>query len=188
MPTSSPSEDKPRAPRANANQKPGGYAVMSKSPVAFMDNLDIGKLHVPASQRVGRQAIAAYSDQDGVDADGIETDGSNGVDTIKVLMATDSFVMFEAARPKGALDEAHIHPDHHAVVFLKKGRVRMMIDHKWYTIEEGDSYFHPLGVVHQHEPLVDCIRVETKIFPNGGAIEAWNKLLGDSPASGLIKG
>ncbi len=176
------SEDKPRISGAGLA---GGLAIMSQSPVAFMDPQDIGQLHVPASIRIGRQAIAAYSEKDGVDEGGVEVDGANGVDTIKVLMATDYFLMFEAARPKGALDTAHIHPDHHAVAYLKKGRVRMMIDNNWYTIEEGDSYVHPLGVIHQHEPLEDCIRIETKIFPNGGAIEEWNRLVGSSPTSGL---
>jgi quercetin dioxygenase-like cupin family protein len=178
------SEDKPRISRSSDLLK-ASLAIMSQYPVAFMDHQDIGKVHVPASRRIGRQAIAAYSEKDGVDSSGVEVDGNNGIDKIKVLMATDLFVMFEAARPKGALDTAHIHPDHHAVAFLKKGRVRMMIDHQWYTIEEGDSYFHPLGVIHQHEPLEDCIRIETKIYPNGGAIEEWNRLVGSSPASGL---
>lgn len=181
MATSMKSENKPRKPRVI---KPSGLlAKMPDGPVAFMDPLDLGKLHVPASERIGRRAIPAYSADDGVDAGVVDVDG---VDTIKVLMATDYFIMFEAARAKGALDTAHIHPDHHAVVFLKKGRVRMMIDNQWYIVEEGDAYYHPLGVIHQHEPLVDCIRVETKIYPNGGAIAAWNNLVGGSPASGLI--
>jgi mannose-6-phosphate isomerase-like protein (cupin superfamily) len=179
--TSSKLENTPRKPRVTKPQNPK-LAAMPVGLVAFMDPLDLGKLHVPASKRVGRRAIPDYSVADGVDAGVVDVDG---VDTIKVLMATDFFIMFEAARSKGAIDTAHVHPDHHAVVYLKKGRVRLMVNNEWYTIEEGDSYYHPLGIIHQHEPLVDCIRVETKIYPNGGAIKAWNSLVGGSPASGL---
>ena len=34
------------------------------------------------------------------------------------------------------------------------------------------------GIVHKHEAIEDSVRIETKIFPNGGAIAAWNKLVG----------
>ena len=32
-----------------------------------------------------------------------------------------------------------------------EGRVKMKIGSETYTIEEGDTYFHPLRVLHQHE-------------------------------------
>jgi len=173
------SETTLRKPRRAA---PVLSSALASVPVAFMDMLDVGKVHVPGSKREGRKVIAAYSEADGVDPGTVDTDG---VDTVKVIMATDMFIMFEAARPKGALDTAHVHPDHHAVAYQKQGRVRMMIGKDWYTIEAGDSYLHPLGVVHQHEPIEDSIRIELKIYPNGGAIAAWNKLVGGSPSSGL---
>lgn len=180
-------ENTPRKPRFTEARAAGAAAMPLKFPmpsglVAFMDRLDVGKLYVPSSKRKGRLAIPAYSEDDGVDAGIVDPDG---VDSIKVLMATDYFITFESARKKGAMDTAHIHPDHHAIVFMKKGRARYLIGDEWYTLEEGDACYHPLGMIHQHEPLVDCIRVETKIYPNGGAISAWNKLVGGSPASGL---
>lgn len=140
----------------------------SIQPVAFMDDRDIGKLVVPGSQREGLKLQPNYA---------IEEDG---VDTVKVLMATDNLICFEAFRPKGAIDTAHRHPDHHSMVYQKQGRVRMRIGEENYIVEAGDTYLHPLGVLHQHEALEDSVRIETKIFPAGGAIEAWNKLVGGS--------
>jgi len=135
-------------------------------PVAFMHPDDIGKLVVPGSQRTGAKLQPNYSTKE------------DGVDTVKVLMATDTIIAFEAFRPKGAIDTAHQHPDHHSVVYQKQGRTRMRIGDEAFVIEAGDTYFHPLGVVHQHEALEDSIRIETKIYPAGGAIVAWNKLVG----------
>ena len=97
-----------------------------------------------------------------------------------MTMATDTIVTFESFRPKGAIDTAHQHPDHHSVVYQKQGRVRMRIGEATFIVEPGDSYLHPMGVVHQHEALEDSVRIETKIFPGGGAIAAWNKLVGDA--------
>lgn len=135
-------------------------------PVAFMHPDDIGKLVVPGSRRAGAKLQPNYSTEE------------DGVDTVKVLMATDTIIAFEAFRPKGAIDTAHQHPDHHSVVYQKQGRTRMWIGDEAFVIEAGDTYFHPLGVVHQHEALEDSIRIETKIYPAGGAIVAWNKLVG----------
>lgn len=135
-------------------------------PVAFMHVDDIGKLVVPASKRQGARLKPNYATRE------------DGVDTVKVLMATDTMIAFEAFRPKGAIDTAHQHPDHHSMVYQKQGRVRMRIGDETFIVEAGDSYFHPLGVVHQHEALEDSIRIETKIYPKGGAIQSWNRLVG----------
>lgn len=137
-------------------------------PVAFMHPDDIGKLFVPGSKRTGAQLQPNYSTQE------------DGVDSVKVLMATDMIITFESFRPKGAIDTAHQHADHHSVVYQKQGRTRMRIGDETFIVEAGDSYFHPLGIVHQHEALEDTIRIETKIYPDGGAVAAWNKLVGAS--------
>jgi len=140
-----------------------------KGPVSFMHPDDVGALVVHGSRRRGRKLTPNYALRE------------DGVDTVKVLMATDTIIMFESFRPKGALDTAHQHPDHHSVVYQKQGRTRMRIGDKIHIIEAGDSYLHPMGVVHQHEALEDSVRIETKIFPRGGAIAAWNKLVGGKP-------
>lgn len=136
-----------------------------KGPVAFMHRADIGKLVARGSKRAGRKLRPNYAVRE------------DGVDTVKVLMATDTIVSFEAFRPKGAIDTAHQHPDHHSVVYQKQGRVRMHIGDKTFVVEAGDSYIHPMGVVHQHEALEDSVRIETKIYPRGGAVASWNKLV-----------
>ena len=104
--------------------------------------------------------------------------GEIGVDNVKVLMATENLIKFESFRAKGAIDVAHSHPDHHSVAYQKQGRVKMQIGKETFIIEAGDTYFHPMGIVHKHEALEDSVRIETKIFPKGGAIAAWNKLVG----------
>lgn len=139
-----------------------------RGPVAFMHGDDIGQLVSRGSRRAGRKLKPNYAVRE------------DGVDTVKVLMATDTVISFEAFRPKGALDTAHQHPDHHSVVYQKQGRVRMRIGGKSFVVEAGDSYIHPMGVVHQHEALEDSVRIETKIYPKGGAVASWNRLVGGS--------
>jgi quercetin dioxygenase-like cupin family protein len=145
-------------------------AVVSavKGPVAFMHREDIGKLVARGSKRAGRRLKPNYAVRE------------DGVDTVKVLMATDSVISFEAFRPKGAVDTAHQHADHHSVVYQKQGRVRMRIGEQTFIVKAGDSYIHPMGVVHQHEALEDSVRIETKIYPGGGAVASWNTLVGKS--------
>lgn len=134
--------------------------------ICFMHPDDVGHLHVRGSIRIGETIKPNYAQS------------QDGVDTLKVLMATDNLIMFEAFRPKGAIDTAHMHPDHHSLVYQKKGRVKMRIGKDIYIIEEGDSYYHPIGMVHQHEALEDSIRIETKIYPDGNAAKSWNTLVG----------
>ncbi len=156
------------ARRSVKSRRSNRLAVVSaiKGPVAFMHGADIGKLVARGSKRAGRKLKPNYAVHE------------DGVDTVKVLMATDSLISFEAFRPKGAVDTAHQHPDHHSVVYQKQGRVRMRIGAKTFIVEAGDSYIHPMGVVHQHEALEDSVRIETKIYPNGGAVASWNRLVG----------
>jgi mannose-6-phosphate isomerase-like protein (cupin superfamily) len=151
-------------------RKDGRLAVVSavKGPVAFMHREDIGKLVARGSKRAGRKLKPNYAVRE------------DGVDTVKVLMATDTVISFEAFRPKGAADTAHQHPDHHSVVYQKQGRVRMRIGDRSFIVEAGDTYIHPMGVVHQHEALEDSVRIETKIYPGGGAVASWNRLVGGS--------
>jgi mannose-6-phosphate isomerase-like protein (cupin superfamily) len=155
------------ARKATRSRKQSRLAVVSavKGPVAFMHRDDIGKLVARGSKRAGCKLKPNYAVRE------------DGVDTVKVLMATDTLISFEAFRPKGAVDTAHQHPDHHSVVYQKQGRVRMRIGDKSFVIEAGDTYIHPMGVVHHHEALEDSVRIETKIYPEGGAVASWNRLV-----------
>ena len=128
---------------------------------------DIGKPVVHSSKISGYLSITPSYATDEID-----------VDNVKVLMATDNLISFESFRSKGAIDAAHSHPNHHSVAYQKQGRVKMQIGTLTFTVEEGDTYFHPMGVVRQHEALENSVRIETKIFPNGGAVAAWNELVG----------
>ena len=139
-----------------------------RGPIAFMHSADIGKLVTLGSKRAGCKLKPNYAVHE------------NGVDTVKVLMATDLVISFEAFRPKGAVDTAHQHPDHHSVVYQMQGRVRMRIGAETFIVNAGDSYIHPMGVVHQHEAMEDSVRIETKIYPGGGAVASWNRLVGKS--------
>lgn len=156
-----------KSDKSARTRKQGRLAVVTgvKRPVAFMHGDDIGKLVARGSKRAGRKLKPNYAVHE------------DGVDTVKVLMATDTVISFEASRPKGAVDTAHQHPDHHSVVYQKEGRVRMHIGDQTFIVEAGDSYIHPMGVVHHHEVLEDSIRVETKIYPEGGAVASWNRLV-----------
>ena len=134
--------------------------------VAVMHPDDCDQLFVPSSTRESMPLVPNYSLNE------------DGVDSVKVLMATPNLIVFEAFRPKGAVDRTHMHVDHHSVAYQKMGRVRMMIDSETYIVEAGDTYRHPMGVKHQHEALQDSIRIEFKFYPAGNAVESWNALVG----------
>jgi ferredoxin/quercetin dioxygenase-like cupin family protein len=148
----------------------GSRPIEVDGPVAYMHPDDLGRWHVPGSRRRPATIVPDYAA------------GQDGVDTIKVLFASDTHVMFESFRRKGTRDTAHIHPDHDALVYQKKGRVLMRVGAEVFVVEEGDTYFHPRGVLHQHEALEDSVRIETKHYPKGGAIAAWNALVAGSGA------
>jgi len=132
---------------------------------------DVRKLFVRSSKRERVTLVPEYSrDED-------------GVDSVKVLMATSHLIVFEASRPKGAIDRMHSHPDHESIGYQKQGRVRMQIGKETCIVEEGDSYRHPISVSHQHEVLEDSIRIEIKYYPEGNAIESWNALVGPASSS-----
>lgn len=142
----------------------GTTAIDLKTPVAVMHPDDVGRAVVPASTREFRRAGAVY-----------ENPPAN---LVKVILATNDFVMFEAFRAKGSVDVAHIHADHYSVVYLKKGRIRLRLGSEIHILEEGDTCYHAQGMLHQHEALEDSIRIETKVYIGGNAVEKWNKLMG----------
>lgn len=146
-------------------RRDGSAAIPITGPVAYMHPDDVGKWHVQGPKRSAMTIVPNYAQ------------GQDGVDTIKVLFASDNVIVFESFRQKGMRDTAHIHTDHYAIVYQKKGSVRMRVGPDVFVVEEGDTYYHPLGALHQHEALEDSVRIETKIYPKGGAIAAWNKLV-----------
>lgn len=150
---------------ARLTRRDGSPAIPELGNVAYMYPQDVGKLVVHGAQReLFPDVVSIYEDEP--------------VNSLKVLMATDDLIMFEAFRAKGSVDVAHVHADHYAIVYLKQGRVRMRIGHETFVMEAGDTCYHPRGMLHQHEALEDCIRVETKVYPAGGAVAGWNRLMG----------
>ncbi len=152
-------------------RRDGSVAVPVSGQVAYMHPDDVGKWHVSGPRRTAMTIVPNYAR------------GQDGVDTIKVLFASDNVIVFESFRQKGMRDTAHIHTDHYAIVYQKKGRVQMRVGPAVFVVEEGDTYYHPIGALHQHEALEDSIRIETKVYPKGGAIAAWNNLVagGEGP-------
>ena len=132
--------------------------------VAFMDSIDIGQLFVPGSKREMSALVPDYSQDE------------DGVDSVKVLMATPNLIMFEAFRPAGKIDRMHMHKDHHSVAYQKEGTVLMTIGSDTFEVAAGDTYHHPMGVKHRHKSLQDSVRIEIKYYPEGNAIESWNRL------------
>jgi ferredoxin/mannose-6-phosphate isomerase-like protein (cupin superfamily) len=157
-----------REPATPYRRRDGSMPIEARGPVAYMHPADVGRWHVPGSVRVPATLVPDYAD------------GREGVDTVKVLFASDTVIVFESFRRKGTRDTAHVHPDHDAIVYQKRGRVLMRIGPDVFVVEEGDTYFHPRGALHQHEALEDSVRIETKLYPGGGAIAAWNTLVAGS--------
>lgn len=165
----------PAAGRAVAHGRPeqatsyrrrdGSTPIEARGPVAYMHPEDVGRWHVPGSVRTPAMLVPDYAD------------GRDGVDTVKVLFASDTVIVFESFRRKGTRDTAHVHPDHDSIVYQKRGRVLMRVGPDVFVVEAGDTYFHPRGALHQHEALEDSVRIETKLYPGGGAIAAWNALV-----------
>ncbi|MEE2805244.1 MAG: cupin domain-containing protein [Pseudomonadota bacterium] len=137
-----------------------------KRAVAFMHPEDLEQLFVPSSSREFQALVPNYALDE------------EGVDRVKVLMATPNLIVFEAFRLSGAIDRLHMHADHHSIAYQKSGRVRMTIGSATYLVETGDTYQHPMGVSHRHEALENSVRIEIKFYPDGNAIQSWNTLTG----------
>jgi quercetin dioxygenase-like cupin family protein len=60
---------------------------------------------------------------------------------------------------KGAKIPGHRHP-HEQIGFLEKGRFRMIIGDKEYTLDEGDGYWIEPDVDHSVEVLEDAIAID----------------------------
>jgi mannose-6-phosphate isomerase-like protein (cupin superfamily) len=100
----------------------------------------------------------------------IEGHQEQGELSLKVLMATEDFVMLWAERGAGLIDPPHQHDDHESVAMLLKGRMRMHIGGEEFEVGPGDVWRHPPGVVHGSEALEPCIQIEIKSPPR----RTWN--------------
>jgi quercetin dioxygenase-like cupin family protein len=95
----------------------------------------------------------------------LEGAASAGEVTIKPLVVGDSMVMVEIFEAKGVRVPEHSHDDHESVVYLVKGRMRLVIDGQAFDAQAGDAWLHPQGVRHWSETLEECVAIEIKSPP-----------------------
>ncbi len=95
----------------------------------------------------------------------VEAGEIKGLVTVKTLMATSKMVMLESFREAGVTDPPHKHDDHETMCYLQSGRLRVFIGEASFDAEPGDSWFHPVGVMHYAHALEDSVQVEVKVPP-----------------------
>lgn len=81
---------------------------------------------------------------------------------LQVLMATEDMHCLKVFRPAGAVDPEHQHDDHSTIACLISGKLIVHIGDESYVAEPGDVWFHPQGVRHYTEALVDSVQIEVK--------------------------
>ena len=91
----------------------------------------------------------------------LEGAASAGEVTIKPLVVGDSMVMVEIFEAKGVRVPEHSHDDHESVVYLVKGRMRLVIDGQEFVAQAGDAWLHPQGVRHWSETLEELVGSES---------------------------
>ncbi len=100
----------------------------------------------------------------------LEGQASAGHVDLKPLMVGEDMLMIELFEKAGVRVPEHSHDDHESVVYLVKGRMRLVIDGKEFIAQAGDAWIHPKGVKHWSETLEDCLAIEIKSPPR----KTWN--------------
>ena len=84
---------------------------------------------------------------------------------VKPLLVGDDMTLLEIAQAKGVLIPSHQHDDHESVIYLVRGRMRLVIDGEETLVGPGDAWIHPRGVPHYSEALEECVTIEVKSPP-----------------------
>lgn len=84
---------------------------------------------------------------------------------IRPLMVGESLLMVEFFQEAGVRIPEHAHEDHESVVYLIRGRMQLTIAGETSVAVAGDSWRHPVGVLHSSVALEDCLAVEVKSPP-----------------------
>jgi quercetin dioxygenase-like cupin family protein len=100
----------------------------------------------------------------------LEGQASDGHVDLKPLLVGEDMLMIELFEKAGVRMPEHSHDDHESVVYLVKGRMRLVIDGKEFIAQAGDAWIHPKGVKHWSESLEDCLAIEIKSPPR----KTWN--------------
>jgi quercetin dioxygenase-like cupin family protein len=100
----------------------------------------------------------------------LEGRASAGHVDLKPLLVGEQMLMVEIFEKAGVRVPEHSHDDHESVVYLVKGRMKLVIDGKAFVAQSGDAWIHPKGVKHWSETLEDCLAIEIKSPPR----KTWN--------------
>lgn len=102
--------------------------------------------------------------------DVLEGHASAGHVDLKPLLVGSEMLMVEIFEKAGVRVPEHTHDDHESVVYLVRGRMKLVIDGKEFVARAGDAWIHPKGVPHWSETLEDCLAIEIKSPPR----KTWN--------------
>lgn len=81
---------------------------------------------------------------------------------LKVMMVTEDMELLKIYRVGGTVDPVHQHDDHSTIMILISGKLIVHIGDESFTAEPGDVWYHPEGVPHYTETLVDSVQIEVK--------------------------
>ena len=81
---------------------------------------------------------------------------------LQILMVTEDMHCIMVHRVGGTVDPVHQHDDHSTVMCLLSGKLIVHIGDEAFTAEPGDVWYHPQGVPHYTETLVDSVQIEVK--------------------------
>jgi quercetin dioxygenase-like cupin family protein len=100
----------------------------------------------------------------------LEGQASGGHVDLKPLLVGDDMLMVEIFEKAGVRVPEHSHDDHESLVYLIKGRMKLVIGGEEFVAKAGDAWIHPKGVPHWSETLEDCLAIEIKSPPR----KTWN--------------
>lgn len=95
----------------------------------------------------------------------LEGRASAGHVDLKPLLVGNDMLMVEIFAKAGVRVPEHSHDDHESLVYLVKGRMKLVIGGKAFVVKAGDAWIHPKGVSHWSETLEDCLAIEIKSPP-----------------------
>ena len=95
----------------------------------------------------------------------LEGQASAGHVDLKPLLVGNDMLMIEIFEKAGVRVPEHSHDDHESVVYLIRGKMKLVIGGKAFVAKAGDAWIHPKGVPHWSEALEDCLAIEIKSPP-----------------------
>ncbi|MBL8385231.1 MAG: cupin domain-containing protein [Burkholderiales bacterium] len=88
-----------------------------------------------------------------------------GAVSVKPLLVGAEGLLLEIVQAKGVKVPPHQHDDHESLIYLVRGRMRLVIDGTETVVGPGDAWIHPRGVPHHSEALEECVTIEVKTPP-----------------------